>query len=410
MHRLQVCGEVVDPGAGLRGEYCVVVSGASIEAVRETPLHGVETLDYRGVDGAYVLPGLVDMHVHLRGLGLSYKEDEESGTKAAAASGITLVADMPNTLPRLDTAEALAAKLRELARKSLVEYMVYSAVPPSPEEAEKIEKLPRVAGYKIYPSDIETRHAMVEEILAHRRLVVLHPELPSGALRPDPERLDTRTSLRGCHWETASVHYIASLSPSSRVHITHASCGSTIEAAKQYGFTVDTTPHYLLYTAPGSHSCLHKVNPPLRPFPEPSLVAKKLLEGKVDAVASDHAPHTPREKNMDPLTCPPGIAWLEAWPLLLACLVESRALSIEEYAALASTRPAEILGTRRCLSPGCPSSLTVLQIGAGGRYHPLGLSKARATPYFMERLCARTLLTMVKGNPVYRATSPLPKM
>jgi dihydroorotase len=402
--RRQVCGTLVDPAWPRPVEGCIVYQAGEILETREAPAGDAEMLlDLRGSEDAYILPGLVDLHVHLRGLGLSYKEDEATGTRAAAAGGITLVADMPNTVPRLDTPEAVAAKLRALREKSLVEYRVYAAIPRDPGLVEKLATLPGVAGFKIYPGDLEARHESVDRVLGSPgTLVVVHPELPEGAARPCPEDPASCATLRGCHWEEAAVEYLASLSPLARLHITHASCASTIEAAKRHGYTVDTAPHYPIYTAPRRGGCLYRVNPPLRDPPEPALLLRSLLEGRIDTVASDHAPHTPREKAWDPLICPPGIAWLEAWPRLLACLVASRALGVAEYAALASTGPARILGERRCLEPGCPSSLTVMRISRS-RFEGPTHSKAKAVPYFMAELCSETLATIVRGRTVYLA-------
>ncbi len=402
--RLVVCGRLLDPTVGMRGEEaCLALGDGIVEEVREEPPAGRPLLDLRGLDNVYILPGLIDIHVHLRGLSLSYKEDEESGTAAAARGGITLVADMPNTVPRLDTIEALSEKLRRLSTYSRVEYRVYAAVPPRPEDVDKLASMPSVAGFKIYPSDIATRWRSIKRLLGLQdMLIVLHPELPE-AERTEHENLSVRGAVRGCHWEQAAAELLASHLDGARLHVTHASCASTIHVAKKIGASVDVTPHHLFYTAPPRGGCLWKVNPPLREPPEQALLLKHLIEGRIDAVASDHAPHTAEEKRMDPLLCPPGIAWLEAWPHILSCLVSANALSIEEYLRLTSLGPAEILGTRRCLGPGCPASITVMKFNVGRRFAGNKYSKARHTPYFMERLCSETVATIAAGRVAYLA-------
>lgn len=396
--RLSICGRLVDPAAGLGEEACVVVDGGRVASLREEPVHGSHVLDLRGDPGSLILPGLVDMHVHLRGLALSYKEDERSGTLAAARGGITLVADMPNTVPRLDEPSALARKLASLEENSVVEYMVYAAVPRDAEAVEKLASRPRVAGFKIYPSDLEKRWRVVNRLLGREdTLLVLHPELPE-AERSEYENLATRAYARGCHWEAAAPQLLADRL--ARLHVTHASCVSTLRAAKKVGATVDVAPHHLLAEPPRGDGCLWKVNPPLRPWPEPWLLLNAVLEGMVDAFASDHAPHAAWEKSGDPLTCPPGIAWLEAWPHVLSCLVSAGALSVAEYARLVSTAPASILGVKRCLEPGCPASITVMRLGRG-RFASVQYSKARSVPYFMWRTCSETVATFVAGRAVY---------
>lgn len=397
-----MCGRVYDPASGVVGEELRVVVDTRAGVVRELREPGGAC--GLGGPGAVVLPGLVDMHVHLRGLGLSYKEDEVSGTRAAARGGITLVADMPNTVPRLDTREALLEKLARLRRDSVVEALVYAAVPRSPGRLDELLGVPGVAGVKVYPRDLEERWPAVEEALSRDGLlVVIHPELPE-AERGDPEDPWARGGLRGCHWEAAAVELVAGSLGGARLHVTHASCPSTVESAKRHSASVDVTPHHLFMEAPRRGDCLYRVNPPLRGLEERMGLLKLLLGGVVDAIASDHAPHAPREKNGDPLACPPGIAWLEAWPHVLSCLVSAGALSWAEYARLASTGPAELLGAERCLEPGCPASVTVLR-PLWGRIGAPAESKAKRIPYFMWRSCTETLATIVRGRVVY-ATEP----
>ncbi len=401
--KLVICAELVDP-RGRLGEQCIIIQGERIEGLREEPPGAEKVIDLRGKD-YMVLPGFVDIHVHLRGLGQGYKEDEYTGSRAAAAGGIVLVADMPNTVPRLDSAEALAAKLQALRERSLVDYMVYAAVPPSPDEIEKLASVPGVAGFKIYPRDLEERARSVDKILSSSHLVVVHPELPE-AEKPVAENEDSRRTLRGCYWETAAVDYLAELSPSARIHITHATCPGTVRAARRKGFTVDTTPTYL-FLEPGN-DCLHRVNPPIRGLTEKQKMLQLLLGGEISLVASDHAPHSPREKTGDPLLCPPGVPWLEHWPSVLYCLVSRGALSIENYLELVSLRPAKLLGVTSLglLEPGYRASIVVARethSRATFNYY----SKATLTPYMIYSLqkCLTVTMTIVRGKIVYKEHS-----
>lgn len=392
-----VCGILVDH-RGVLGEGCVAARGGLVTGIHRKPVSAERVLDYRGM-GVYVSPGFIDMHVHLRGLRLDYKEDERSGTAAAASAGITLVADMPNTVPRLSTPEALEEKLRALRKRSLVDYAVYAGVPDSPGLVEELASLP-VAGFKIYPGDLEERMEAVKRILElPGALVVVHPELPE-AEKPVAESNSLRAVHRGCHWEAAAVQLLRSLEPRARLHITHASCPSTIEHARNSGFTVDVAPHHLLLQGWGE-DCLYRVNPPLRSSIEEWRLLQTLLEAGVNAVASDHAPHAAWEKT-EPLTCSPGIAWLEAWPSLLYCLVEAGALRLEEFLRLAGKGPADILGLRGygVLEPGARADLAAWR-PASTRIGAPRWSKARLVPYFMERGCMEVLATLVGGVPVY---------
>lgn len=393
-----VCGTLADH-RGVHGEGCVVVEDGVIVGITGSPPSAASLLDYRG-RGVYVTPGFIDLHVHLRGLRLSYKEDEYSGTAAAAASGITMVVDMPNTVPRLSTVEALSEKLRALERSSLVDYSVYAGIPDDIEEASRLASMP-IAGFKVYPGDLPDRLSVVRGILgSSSTLVVVHPELPE-AEKPLAESNSSRTLHRGCHWEVAAVEFIASLRPRARVHITHVSCPSALDRARASGFTVDVTPHHLLLSG-WDEDCLFRVNPPLRSPHHSMLLLGRLLEGAVDAFASDHAPHAEWEKS-EPLSCKPGIPWLEAWPQMLYCLVDAGALALSEYLWLASRGPARILGLSDygVLETGARANLAVFKPGPGRVLAPK-LSRARHIPYFMERVCMEVLATIVGGSVVYR--------
>jgi dihydroorotase len=396
-----VCGNLVD-ARGFLGEGCLLIRNGFIAEIREDAAAAANTIDVRGRGDVFVMPGFIDLHVHLRGLMLSYKEDEYSGTAAAVAAGVTLVGDMPNTVPRLDTVEALAAKLRSLEEKSLVDYAVYAGVPSDADEAARLLEAGAI-GFKIYPGDLEKRGRVVEKLLRGKGLVVVHPELPE-AEKPVADSEDARRAARNCSWETAAVKYIAALEPSAKIHVTHVSCPSTLLAAKRAGFSTDTTPTYLFLEP--EEGCLYRVNPPIRGFVERQLMLQLLLDGVVDAVASDHAPHSEKEKLGDPLTCPPGIAWLEQWPLILYCLVGAAgALSLPEFLRLVSAGPAEVLGLGHVyglLEPGYRGNVVVAEASWSEASSYNRYSKARLTPYaWRARRCMRILYAFAAGEKVY---------
>jgi len=182
-----------------------------------------------------------------------------------------------------------------------------------------------------------------------------------------------------------------------------------VAAAKRNGFTVDTTPTYLLLD-PGN-DCLHRVNPPIRGLAEKQRLLQQLLGGAIDALASDHAPHAPREKSGDPLLCPPGVPWLEHWPSAMYCLVASGALRIEEFLKLASLHPAQILGEKShgLLEPGYRADMVVAR-EATSRAMANTYSRARLAPYTLRPIpeCLEVIATIVAGAVVYPlgASSP----
>ena len=393
---LSVCGKLADH-RGLLGEGCVNVDERGvISSITKLP-RGVKVERFEA-PGVVVAPGLVDLHVHLRGLRLSYKEDERSGTMAAAASGITLVADMPNTLPRLSTPSAVEEKLRALSEGSYVDYAVYAAVPDRPGDVEALLREP-VVGFKVYPEDLGLRSASVSRALDLGRLVVLHPELPE-AERVSGEDGCERSELRGCWMESASVYLLARLGR-GRVHVTHASCPSTVRAAKELGMTVDVTPHHLFFSC-RMEGCYYKVNPPLRDEASRAELLKLLVEGAVDALASDHAPHSPREKD-SPATCPPGFPWLGAWPWLVFRLVRLGVLPLARFLYLTSYSPARILGLKGYgeLSPGSRANLVAIDMDATWRFAGT-YSKARYPHVFLEEMAGAPVAVYVGGELVAR--------
>ncbi len=343
-----------------------------------------------------IFPGYADIHVHLRGLNQSYKEDEYTGTKAAVSQGITFLADMPNTSPRLDTPEALDLKLKAIKEKAQIPVKPYAAVPQKPETVEKLARK-NIAGFKIYPSDLEKRVGSIKKILETGKLVVLHPELPE-ADGLEAEDISQRGVIRGCHLEGAAVDMLASLSDnkSSRIHITHASCPETVKKAKEYGFTVDVAPHHIIYNYDQNlDNSTYKVNPPLRSMLDSHRLLQLIIEGRIDMFASDHAPHARWEKN-DPLSSRPGIPWLEAWPSILRrVLVKPGALSQREFYQLTVWNPRKLIGVNTW------ETIVVYDPYYQGRYSGSRYSKAIPYYHYMLEYYGEARCVYWKGRLVY---------
>lgn len=355
---------------------CILISGGTVKGFSANPPPGGRIYN---AGSRYVVPGLIDLHVHLRGLRLSYKEDEESGTKAALSAGITLVVDMPNTLPPLKSPEALDAKLSILDARSYTDYGVYAGLPEEKSTLRSLLSRP-IAGLKIYPRDMDVL-ARLSPLIPRDLLVVLHPELPE-ADKVHADSDEQRAVLRHEYMEAAAVLLAADTLHSARLHVTHVTSPSTIRAARSIGATIDTTVNYIYSLQ--CRDCLCKVNPPRRRRPWDMLL--RVIEGDIDCIASDHAPHTSREKSMDYLICPPGIAGIEHWPWLLYGLVAAGALSLDDYVALASRNPARILGIRDLygvLAPGARANMLVIDTRERRRIIGNMFSKAKKTPYWM---------------------------
>ncbi|GAB6147993.1 amidohydrolase family protein [Stetteria hydrogenophila] len=357
--------ELVVEGRLLDGrEARIFLGGGVVLAVRgpAAPVGGARV--YRAPPGTVVGPAFVDIHVHLRGLELSFKEDERSGTAAAAAGGVAAVVDMPNTRPPLRDPGSLGLKAESLARLSLVDYAVWAGIPRDPGHAPAMAGHPLVLGFKAYPEDYDSPGLAAAAAEASRlgKALIVHPEDPG--LIGECSLGRRGSECRPPEAEVEAVHRIASLAPPGlRVHVTHATTPATLEAAASYGFTSDVTPHHLTFTSRDeARGCLFKVNPPLRPPEVVEGLVKAVSTGLADAVASDHAPHTPGEKSGAPEECPPGIPGLEYAARVLLTLASRGVLSLASAWRLYSARPALAAGLRGygCLAPGCRAAVAVV--------------------------------------------------
>ncbi|HID80748.1 MAG TPA: dihydroorotase [Ignisphaera sp.] len=353
------------------------------------------------------LPGFIDMHVHLRGLELSYKEDELSGTRAAVRGGYTAVVDMPNTKPRLDNIVALQHKLMALSIYSHCDYGVYAAVPHTSNTSymKELLSLPGVMGFKVYPEDMEFV-TYVLKVLNRHKLMVVHAE----DLKLVSEcAAGLRWRCRSIEAELSAITKLNSIVKQYgderrvRIHVTHVTNPLSATLAKSYGFTVDTCPHYLLLSSEHEVEvgCIAKVNPPLRSHDvQHSLISWLSM---VDAVASDHAPHSLDEKELPFELCPSGISSIEIASLLVLDLALKNVIDIKTAIRLLSLGPASILRLCRwgCIARECIASYTFIDLRKETHLENAVLeSKAKHTPYrgtVRLGICA----TMVRGQLAY---------
>ncbi|MCS7128512.1 MAG: dihydroorotase family protein [Sulfolobales archaeon] len=351
-------------------------------------------------------PGFIDIHCHLRGLELSYKEDEETGTRAAAKGGYVAVVDMPNTKPRVNNVESLRMKLSSLNNKSCIDYGVWIA--PSLKTHEVIEMLryPGVVGIKIFPEDFNLLSTMLLMNVEKLKLIV-HAEDPYFI---NECRAGSRWKCRPIEGELKAVERVHSnlVSVSSsrdiRIHITHVTNPLTLLIAKKMGFTADTCPHYLYLSSVDElrSGCIAKVNPPLRHLQTPLSLLKFIKY--LDAISTDHAPHSIDEKSVDFTECPSGIASIEYAALATLNLALRAELDLNDVVRLLSKGPSELLELRSFgdISPGSIASYTVVDFSGETRVKSLEMvSKAKNTPYDGAVFKGSILATVVRGRAIY---------
>ncbi len=350
------------------------------------------------------LPGFIDIHTHLRGLQLSYKEDEETGTMAAARGGFTAVIDMPNTIPKIDNIDALENKIRSLRERAYVDYGIYISPSDNISRTNLMLDAEGVIGIKIFPEDLKYINVVLD-MLRHRnfdKLVIVHAEHPNYTKECEA---GFRWRCRSIEGELAALRLLEECSRhGDRIHITHVTNVSVLQYAKNMGFSIDTCPHYLYLSSEDEKilGCIAKVNPPLR---EPSTRDEMLKSIKIiDAISTDHAPHSIEEKNKPFSECPAGIPSLDIAGSLILNLVNMGFLSIDDVIRLTSLGPAKIVGIDRwgCIYEGCIASYTIVDLSSEIIVDPSKFySKAKFSPYSGRRLKGVVKATIVRGHIVF---------
>ncbi len=394
---LKIKGKILQAGKIIEG--CIAVEAGKILAVGKTLSSLKSEKTYHLKENEIVLPGMVDIHIHARDLEQDYKEDWRSISRAALAGGVTFIADMPNTVPPTRALEALKKKL-DVAKKSLVDYGIYSGVPENPKDLYKM--YPTIIGIKIYAEDL-IREDLQETLISAKKLnlpVIIHPEHPY--LIRDVEILP-RSLARPPEAELLAVRLMLSraLILNLPIHLTHLTLPeSVMEVVKFRGkglrVTMDVTPHHILLDN-NIESILGKkaaVNPPLRPARTRTLLYNLFLQDVVDMFVSDHAPHTPDEKDAGA----PGFPGVELALHLLLYLILEKEVSwrvIRKY----SYFPATLLGIPKGeLIPGMDADLTVVDIKYEWIIRNEDLySKSKFTPFNGWRIKGKVVKTFVRG-------------
>lgn len=373
--------------------------------------------------GKTVLPGLVDLHVHLREPGQEGKETIATGTAAAARGGFTTICAMPNTAPVLDSPLMVELVQMKAKAEGLVEVLPTGAITKG-QEGKKIAELGLMhkAGAVGFTDDgkwVQDAHVAYNAMRYAAQwnlLIISHPEdadLSAGGVM-NAGLLADKLGLKGSEpvAEVAAVERDIALAEASgcRLHLTHLSTAGAVAAvrrAKERGVrvTADVTPHHLLLTEGEceGYNTLAKVNPPLRKEQDCNALLQGLLDGTIDAIATDHAPHKEEEKKGIFDVAPSGIVGLEtAWPLLYRHLVERGRMPLSVLAAKLTSGPRKVLGRKdMILAPGERADVVVIDPKAKGVVNPAEfISKGRNTPFAGWELSGLPVMTIVGGQVV----------
>ncbi len=379
--------------------------------------------------GLVALPGLINVHVHLRDMELAYKEDFTSGTLAAAAGGFTTVLDMPNTKPTTDSAERLRDKVARARSMINVNVGFYGSLPASPIEQHQMKGAGAI-GFKLYMNDPEPDSWHRDPALLLNSLkgstsigmiVACHAELGSQIAKLQTRYQETgRNSLRDLvrthspRIEAEAIRAITSLARQARskVHICHLSTRralSRIIVARRVGtkVTCEVAPHHLFLDqrellAKGG---LALMVPPLRNTRDAKALWKSLINRQIDVVADDHAPHTLEEKTTEDVwNLKPGIPGLETTLPLLMTKLHHDQISLTRITEWLARRPAAMFGLKRKgrLAVGMDADLVLVDLKERFRIDSAEfLSKAHFSPFDGRECVGRAVLTMVGGHVVY---------
>lgn len=379
-------------------------------------------------EGLLVLPGLIDMHVHLREPGHEHKETIESGTKSAAAGGFTTVACMPNTNPVIDSPAMVEYIYLKAEKEGHVRVKPIAAITKEQkgEELSPIGELVQYGavafsddGYPVSNSNL-MRRAM-EYALMWDTLIISHsedPELSSDGVMNEGE-VSTLLGMKGIPSVAEDVMVAREIALSRytgcRVHIAHVSTKDSVEMirqakAKGVKITAEATPHHFSLTdsAVDGYSSMTKVNPPLRSEADVEEIKKGLAEGTIDAIATDHAPHHRDDKEVEYSSAAFGISGLEtAIPLAVTYLLRPGILTPLQLADRMSLAPAKLLkldagyiaekGTAdiTIINPNVQRSVDAKKF----------LSKGKNTPFDGMKLWGQVQYTLVGGKIVWKNES-----
>ena len=415
-------GHVADPDTGRDGVYDVLLGDGKILKVEKKIGEGAD----RVIDaaGLYVMPGFVDLHVHLRDPGLEYKETIHTGGLAAARGGVTTMCAMPNTVPVTDSPEMIKSQ-RERAKKESPVHISFVGAVTKGQQGKELTDIPAMKreGMRCISEDGKSvmdsglyRRAM--KIAAKEGVLVMaHCEdqnmVEGGVMNAGAaaERLGLPGITNGVEDVIAARDILLAKETGARLHLCHCSTKDSVEMvrlAKEAGLpvTAEVCPHHFCLTCEDipADDGNYKMNPPLREREDADALIKGLKEGIIDVISTDHAPHSQEEKARGFLGSPFGIVGLEtSAALVMTRLVHTGILTPMEMADRMSRKPARILGVDRgSLAEGKAADVVLLDMDREYVIHKEDfLSKGKNTPFDGWKAKGAVVMTIVDGKIVY---------
>ncbi len=420
---------IVTP-AGIVAGYVVVRDG-KIETVEKGSYAG--TLEAIDLGEKYLLPGLIDAHVHFRTPGMEQKEDWTCGSKAALAGGVTTVLDMPNTNPPTTSESSLELKRTLVKKDALVNYGFFAGA--TKDNLQDLKAMKGIAGIKVYMGS-STGNLLVDDVKAlealmkafgsdgdEQRILALHAENEECIQKgfhdhegEDDPAVHSKIRAPECAEEAVQTALGLVEKYKTRVHLCHVTTRAELALVRKFRkeqskdiaelVSVEVTPHHLFlsdkdYEVYGN---LVKVNPPLRSEDDVKALWEGIADGTVDMIATDHAPHLLSEKQLPYAQAPSGVPGVQTMlPLLLNAVHEGK-LALKRVVELCSTHPAQRYGIKRkgAITEGNDADFTVVDMNLHEKIcHHYLWTKPDWSPFHGWMLTGWPVMTFVYGTKMY---------
>lgn len=375
--------------------------------------------------GKYLVPGFVDVHVHLREPGFSYKETIKTGTQAAAKAGYTIVCPMPNVNPVPDCAENIAIQNEIIRRDAAIQVYPFASITKGRQGRGELVDFASLKNLAVGFSDDgcgvqgeDDMRAAMQQCAKLHKIISAHcevNELLHGGYIHDGEYCHKHGHKGICsESEWAQIERDCRLAEETgcRYHVCHISTKESVEIirkakARGVSVTCETGPHYLtLCDSDLQEDGRFKMNPPLRAEEDKQALLTGVLDGTIDVIATDHAPHSAEEKSRGLAGSAMGIVGLEtAFPVLYTKLVKTGFMRLEKLVEMMAVKPREIFGfAGGTIEAGQVADLALLDLDTEYTVNPDEfLSMGRATPFAGWQVYGKNVLTICEGEVVYEA-------